>query len=268
MPRTALATLCIGQPYIDWWTRFASRSWQAYAARCGYALEVFQGPLDSSLRAMARSPAWQKCLILSQPALQAYDRVIWLDADIIIAPAAPPLDTSAGKIGAVVSGDYLQRDMRATFLERMRGTGPAHGNIDDLWARDQRSFYDAYGIACATSDIIQTGVLALEPEHRPILEAVYALDYPGIVAYEQLPLSAEIINRGLLQRIDSRFNLVFFERLCVHYPYLLNQQIDHYNYLAHAAVMTELNNAFFLHFAYQPGFAQYLDPRLFDTQVG
>jgi hypothetical protein len=84
-----------------------------------------------------------------------------------------------------------------------------------------------------------------------------------IPAYEQFPLSAEIINNGLLHRIDSRFNLVFFERMVVHYPYLLNATIREHGYLAHVAVMTEYTNAFFLHFAYRQSFAQFLNPIVF-----
>ena len=47
--KIALATICIGDAYVEWWNRFASRNWQSYAQRCGYALEVLREPLDRLL---------------------------------------------------------------------------------------------------------------------------------------------------------------------------------------------------------------------------
>ena len=266
--RVAIVTLCLGAEYSNYWDKYASRSWRAYADRNSYTLEVFRHPLDQSARAAARSPAWQKCLVLSQPELQQYDRVVWMDSDIVVTSDAPEIVTTVpkGKIGGVVSGDYLQHEMKARFIQRMRQKECGSDlDVDALWVNDQKSFYQMNGIICDTHDIVQTGVLVLGHEHRDVLESVYRKDYPStIVAFEQFPLSAEIINRGLLRRIDSRFNLVFFERMLVHYPYLLVPNIREFEFLAHCAVMTEYSNAFFLHFAYNRKFAQYLDKRVYE----
>ena len=110
-PRTAIATLCVGSESAALWRKYCARSWKNYARRHGYALEVFGEPLDQSPRARSRSPAWQKCLILSNPKTSQYERVVWVDADIVIAPDAPPIIDAVPieKVGAVISGDYLQR---------------------------------------------------------------------------------------------------------------------------------------------------------------
>lgn len=265
--KTAIATLCLGGDYAAYWHKYCAPSWVAYAQRHGYALEMFETSLDGSERAAARSPAWQKCLILSQPRMQNYERVVWLDADIVIAPHAPALPDAVptDKIGAVISGDYLQSDMKAVFLERIRGTtvSPDEGT-DEAWQADQRSFYEATGVHCITSDIVQTGVLILNQTHRSLLERIYNAPYPAdLMCYEQFPLSAAILNEGLLYRLDSRFNLVFYERMLVHYPYLLNTELPDYHRLAQLAVMAEYSNCFFLHFAHDRGFAQHLDPNVY-----
>jgi hypothetical protein len=265
--RIAIATLCVGSEYSGRWDKYASRNWRAYAERNGYALEVFREPLDGSLRAAARSPAWQKCLILGQPALRRYDRVVWIDSDVIITGDAPDItrNVPAGRIGCVISGDYIQREMKARLLERLRHKKLAPDmDIETIWSNDQKLFYQQSGITAQVDEVVQTGVLVLGHDQREMLEAVYRKDYShSIVAHEQFPLSAEIINRGLLHRIDSRFNLVFYERMIVHYPYLLDRSLPQYGYMAHLAVMTEYTNAFFLHFAYDQSFAQFLNPEVY-----
>lgn len=265
-PQTAIATLCAGNKYAGLWRKYCLRSWTAYAQRHGYALEVFEEPLDQSPRAASRSPAWQKCLILSNSRTSSYERVVWVDADIVISPNAPAiLDTvPIEKVGAVISGDYFQEDMKAIFMERSTRKKIEPGKTAEAWSAHQRAFYVSAGIDCISSDVIQTGVLVLSQQHRGMLERAYETDLDrSVSAYEQLPLSASILNQGLFHRIDSRFNLVFVERMTVHYPYLLNKNLINYAAAALMAVMTEYSNSYFLHFAYDQGFMEFLDPKVY-----
>jgi hypothetical protein len=262
--RVAIASICIGDEFKSLWTKHGAKRWEAYAKRHGYSLVMFEQPLDTSPRGRARSPAWQKCLVLNQPELRDFDRVVWVDSDIVISASAPPIAESVpqGKIGAVVSGDYLHPDMKPIYLSRLRGKPLAEVNSADAWTEDQRLYYAQAPLPYALPEIIQTGVLVLGPEHRQVLQAVY--DDPTISElrwFEQLPLSRAIVDSGLLHRIDSRFNLVFFERAVVHYPYLiLNPDLPNYDFIAHLAVMTELANSYFLHFAFRKEFMRYLAP--------
>jgi hypothetical protein len=118
--RVAIASLCVGDTYQGPWKRYSARSWEDYAARHGYSLVMFERVLDPSPRGKARSPAWQKCLILNQPELRNFDRVVWVDSDIVINRSAPPIieGVPVAKIGAVISGDYLHPDMRSIYLAR------------------------------------------------------------------------------------------------------------------------------------------------------
>src|SRR5262249_24333747 len=156
------------------------------------------------------SPAWQKCLVLEQ--LATFERVVWIDADIVINISAPPVTEGVplGKIGAVLSGGYLHADMRAVFLERRRGVKVAAAREVEAWQQDQASWYQRVGIASPSPDIVQTGVLVLDQSHRVLLRSVYDAPYPGdLMCYEQFPLSADILKAGLLHEINSRFNVVF-----------------------------------------------------------
>jgi hypothetical protein len=80
--------------------------------------------------------------------------------------------------------------------------------------------------------------------------------------YEQIPLSHALLTQGLFHAVDTRFNSVFRETLLVHYPFLLNKELPHYDLVASCAVQAEFANSFFLHFAYDLTFAQYLPPNL------
>jgi hypothetical protein len=82
--RVAVVTLVIGHTYLDRWKFQCEPGWRAYCQRHGYDLVVIDHALDTSARAQSRSPAWQKCLILD--GLTQYDRVVWIDADIVINP--------------------------------------------------------------------------------------------------------------------------------------------------------------------------------------
>src|SRR5207237_10182487 len=84
MGRAALVTLIVGDAYRANWQRYCERNWRAYASRHGLDVIVLEQPLDTSPRAQSRSPAWQKCLMLSQSFSAQYDQLIWLDSDIVI----------------------------------------------------------------------------------------------------------------------------------------------------------------------------------------
>src|ERR1051326_5161639 len=101
--KTAIVTLLLGRPYWLAWHDLCQSGWRAYAERHGYDVITIDRPLDDTPRALARSPAWQKCLVLQPSVAAGYDRVVWLDADIVVNPDAPAVaaEVPIEKIGAV-----------------------------------------------------------------------------------------------------------------------------------------------------------------------
>jgi hypothetical protein len=262
-PSVALVTLAIGESIQAYWNEYCKWNWTEYARVHGFDLHVITEPMDRSDRAARRSPAWQKCLVLGHPELQRYRQVVLLDADVAINPQRSPAITAyvpEDKVGGVISGAYIHDDLKMIFLERLRGKTFAFCPDLSDWQTEQRRFYEACGLRPDFSEVIQTGVLVTSPlHHRELFESVYARDYAARGRdYEQVPLSHEILRRGLFCRLNSRFNTVLYERLAVHYPYLLNKQLPHYDPLARIAVFVEWSNSFFLHFAYERDFARFL----------
>ena len=120
--RAAIVTIVIGADYEETWARLCQDCWRDYARKFDFDLIVIAGPLDTSPRAAARSPAWQKLLILNQPWAQRYERIIWLDSDIIIAPDAQNIALAWGpaeKIGLTRVGEQISESERMLFLERL-----------------------------------------------------------------------------------------------------------------------------------------------------
>jgi len=225
----AFCTLTIGDAYLRLWKASAERGWRLYCERHGYELVVIDKPLDITARARARSPAWQKCLILGSDIAGTFDRVVWVDADILINPAAPPVldDVPVEKIGAVDESRFPTADAHQRIVKRL---AEEWTDENPSVAQNWRSFlnpadWHAYaGLPRRHGHAIQTGVLVMSPRHhRELLEHVY-YHYEDVggeaMNYEMRPLSFEIQERGLQHWIDQRFNallgfLLLHERIVV-----------------------------------------------------
>ena len=209
--KKVIVTIAIGDMHYNFWKKYASKSWELYAEKHGYDIICFQEPLDNSERAKKRSVSWQKCLILNDPKVKQYDRVVWLDSDIIINHFDAPCIVSTVKedaIGVVnawefseVNYHFLQKRM-INYCKRHR---LPYYNIG-------KQYFIDYGLPAVSDKAVQGGVLVLNPSHHSkIMEAVY-FNYednrPAYWHYEMRPISFEIISSNLCQWIDNRFNYV------------------------------------------------------------
>jgi hypothetical protein len=199
--KKAIATLVVGQAYLDTWTRICRKGWRAYGERHGYDLIVLDKALDTTPRAAARSPSWQKCLLLSQDWAKAYDRVVWVDSDILINPAAPSIvdGVPTDKIGVTDELVYPTPAERQAAIRA--GQNPELG--------DAPLYHKNGGLPGGQKHIVQGGVLVLSPHHhRDLLEHVYYA-YDGRSTdpyYEMRYLSHEIQAQQRQHWIDARFN--------------------------------------------------------------
>lgn len=171
--KTAICTLVVGERFERLFDQYVVASWRDYCTRHGYELVVFRRLLKAL---PGKSPSWQKLFILEQPELQGFEKIIWLDADIIIAENAPPLEVPAGKIG------YIQEK-------------PFTGSIE--------SWFALFSLPPAP-DIVQGGVLCLEPEHHAILQE--AVIFPETSMYEMPALSTCVSRANIGHHLDPRFN--------------------------------------------------------------
>lgn len=284
-------TLALGDQFRAQWHALCEPNWRQYAERHGFDLICIEQPLDSSPRAQGRSPSWQKCLILSQPFAAQYERLVWLDADILINAAAPNIlaNVPPDKVGAVggysapTPQQYQVANARNVSLWRARGGAVA---LDATPA----SYYARYGLPQAQhADVVQAGVLALSPaHHRAVLEAAY-YNYEGRAGdwqYEMPPLSHELLSRAVVHWLDPRFNTIWLLYALLHYPFLFNVQrprtwrrrlsrrvdralgFDRLRAVRRACATAAFHNSYFLHFAAALDELAWVDQTTTDWQAG
>jgi hypothetical protein len=215
MMKNALVTLAVGRDYDERFERLCRPNWTAYAERHGLDLLVFKHSLDESTRAQGRSPAWQKCLILGVPEIARYERVAWVDSDIIVNPAGPSLFDAvpAERIGVTDEHAFPHPEIRQALLRKIIESVPDAGEMNKRFWRawqNPSAWHEYSGLPGGQKHIVQTGVMVLSPKHhRALLEHVYhAYEDRGSKAfnYEMRPLSHEIQKEGFPHFIDPRFN--------------------------------------------------------------
>jgi hypothetical protein len=237
LPRTALVTLAIGPYFQDLFRRIAEPSWREYASRFGYEVIVIDNPIDDSPRAAERSPAWQKCLVPSQPWASAFDRIVWLDCDLVINNATAPdinLACPHGLIGGVTT---MSRPPVVSAV-RDKTLGP--------------TYYSDYGLPRDFATIFNTGVLVFEPAlHAGLFDRVYTQyeEREGNWHYEQRPLSWHIVDSGLAHSIDSRFNKIWGHDLSDYYPFLLDTNLPEWEMWMRRCMAISAAKGYFFHFA-------------------
>jgi hypothetical protein len=260
--KTALVTLAIGEAFLTRWRALCEPGWRAYATRHGYDLVVIAQPLDTSARAAARSPSWQKCLILADAIAAGRERIVWVDADVMINPTAPAITDGVPieKIGAIDEHAFPTPERRLKIIR----------NLVDYWAgrnparaENWRSFLDPAdwharaGLPMRGRHILQAGVMVLSPRHhRALLEHVYTHyeDRGGYdMNFEMRPLSFEVQQRDLQHWIDGRFNALTAYLQLAHEQLDARREIATVEELA-AFLAAAYRQNYFLHFAGQPDF--------------
>lgn len=264
--KVAIVTLLIGDNYIELWQRLCSHIWQGYAEKCDFDLIAITGPLDTSERAQSRSPAWQKLLILNQAWSKQYERIIWLDSDIIISPRANNIMEHAGppeKVSLCVLGGQISDAARAIYVEHLHKVRINPDYEKDMWTWEMHNLYEGHKVE-KHDYMFNTGVMVLSPQHHnDLFLECYAGEHVARL-YEQPKLSGELIKRNLFHVITNRFNWGIQEALIVYMPETIGMKdvppalADALMRMTRFFVRRELANCYFLHFYGSMGVMQRL----------
>ncbi|MGB3509985.1 MAG: hypothetical protein WBA93_12230 [Microcoleaceae cyanobacterium] len=155
-------------------------------------------------------------MILSQEFSQNYERIVWVDSDILINWYNAPCivtDVAIEKVGAVLSWATANEKLSTEAQTRLF----THWGItDEITAK---STYIKYGLPGDFDRIVQSGVLVLSPKyHRHILEEIY-YQYEDRGYGEMAPVSYELLKSELVQWIDYRYNLTWMIQKALYYPF-------------------------------------------------
>ena len=277
--RKAIVTLVIGEPYSSLFRDHARLLWEEYARKHGYELIVLAELLDTSERGLDRPPHWQKLIALSDPRFMVYDRLVWIDSDVVVNPHLAPdicADCPPAMVGVV--SDLSQP--ACSELRSIANVMPTFADIkaiDALAARKcpeeaRRAFHLAQkspevqtvalrqdifaremakrNISVDSPILFNSGVLVTTPrEHATLFRKIYD-EYENIFQplNDNIPLVLELNKHNVVHSLDSRFNVLFGYELFEHYPFLLFATQESQS-LIHLAVDTIFMRSFFLHFA-------------------
>ena len=283
--RRAIATLVSGTAHQTPWAMRMLPGWAMYCERHQIDLIAFLAPLDPSDWAKGRKFTWQKCLMLSQPALAGYEQVAMLDADIAInalhapdvfancptdklggvgyraEPLQPHLALTAGQMRIdTLEQSFVARDISQPILDC--GMAPFDvGQAEDEIA----AYYQEKGVAFEVRDSFNTGVTVCSPAHHAAFyERIYR-SYEDIYRpiSDQFAVPAEAFHAGIAHNIDSRFNVQVNSELATKYPYLAFVGRE-YPEMLFLALQTSFTAAYFLHFAAAQQRQEYFLPLIHD----
>jgi len=262
---TLVVTMAIGPEYQGAFKRWYLPSWQDYCRRQGFDLHVIDQPIDQNVDLSLKSLHWQKLLIPSLPQFRDYERVIWIDADIVInSSIAPDITTgvSLKRIGVVDAtrwmmapddifnqyGRFLFLDALSLTFKNAQGADNYRTLVTDMTIADM---YRLKGFNPPVDHYINTVVLVCSPRyHGDYLFDMYLKYEKNIWDYENTAVSWELISDNIVDFIDERFNMVWAWEAARHYPFVYNH--DFYNAntdLIRMCVNTAFRNSFFLHLA-------------------
>jgi hypothetical protein len=267
MNRSAIATLVLGKRYqavfIDWFRW----GWEEYCHRHSIDLVVIDEPLDTSDRAKARSPAWQKCLVHRHPQLAQRDQVAWIDADIRVNPSAPNIfdDVTEERVGIVDQYACPTReDYRRLMHMRLRGTQASADSSKSPVALTPEKYHTDFGLPHGFDHVGQTGVVVYSPSrHASIFEHAYDhYEDKGHPSwnYEMRPLSFELQKAQICQWLNPKYNLLWNVSRDLTYPFLNHHVCRRErllrrllrlpkDQLIRGCVKAGLESAYFLHFS-------------------
>jgi hypothetical protein len=248
--KKAIVSIQIGEPTQREWNDVFRKSWVPYAEKYDYDIIVIDNYIDSSPRAAARAPHWQKLLICEVPEVQQYESVVWLDTDVMINYHTAPCIVSSWsgeKIGIV------------SERESLRDYPGAKENLYDRYERTLGHYhtleerYRLSGLGDGVDDYSNTGVFVIDPRrHRDILREIYTTYQENeYSAKEETPFSYHIYKNNLTERIDPRFNRLWYFEIIRNYPACLwpkvRQRPEGVTALAFCVNMA-WHNAWFTHF--------------------
>jgi hypothetical protein len=250
--RNAIATICIGDAYLYAWEAMCRKGWRRYCDSYGFDLIIVTDHLDDSERAHSRSPAWEKLLVLIQPWAQLYERIVWVDADIIISQDAPSILEEVPdptKVGICLSGGQMSAAEQHIYFERLYKLKVPPSNGRRAWQFHHQSGFEKAG-AAADTPMFNSGVLVLSPPHHAqLMRSIYDRDSDTRL-YEQPFLSIELASRGLAEVISPRFNWSVHEVLQLSFREQPTQPVTERVLEQLLFVLrNEMNKAYFLHFA-------------------
>uniref|UniRef100_A0A6C0JLC0 Uncharacterized protein n=1 Tax=viral metagenome TaxID=1070528 RepID=A0A6C0JLC0_9ZZZZ len=203
--KVAICCVAIGPSYYQEYSRLFRPSQEYYAKRHGYDFRViteYQTDLTHP-----DAVCFQKYRLCSNEWADAYDYIVYLDADILINPLSPPIPFAGlgGKVGMV---DEYSQPTPEGRIEVQRRNG---------WETSAPAYFKLMlGITFDTTKVFNGGVMVFQPKlHREMCEEIFNefahknIGYHAGFHYEQATTNVELHKRDIIATLPNEFDRIW-----------------------------------------------------------
>ena len=254
-----LATIAIGDAYLEPFMKYAFHTWEMYCKRHDLGLILFDDHLIESNHPKWKNPFWQKLLIpkiVANSGLRV-ENICHLDTDILVNPTAPNIfdNHDPHKVGLISQMTRLPYD-RQSILRRVAFLRNRYLSsrypLDSILFASIPELYKFSSLA-PQPDIACSGVFLFNPKFHADLflnffnefdETVVTPDSGG----EELHFNYLIQSQGLEAWLDYRFQAVWIYEVAWKYPFLYGESRENLE-VVRQCIESSLFTNYFLHFA-------------------
>jgi len=254
-----LATIAIGEQYLEPFMKYAYHTWEMYCRRHDLGLILFDQDLISPDHPKWKKANWQKYLIPSVifDAGLAVNNVCHLDTDILISPIAPDIFDSYddGKIGLV----SLRTGLPYPHHELCRLLAFARNkNYSSDYPLDSSLFISLADLYAsinmpAQRDEACSGVFVFNVQKHKELFSRFFGKFERTVASptsggDQTHFNYFVQSNSFDQWLDYRFQAQWTYEIAWKYPFLYSEFRDNHK-VVRSCIEASLFSNYFLHFA-------------------
>jgi hypothetical protein len=254
-----LATIAIGEQYLQPFMKYAYHTWEMYCRRHDLGLILFDDDLISPDHPKWKKPNWQKYLIPAAivEAGLPVNNVCHLDTDILVSPIAPNIfDAHAEKKVGLIS---LRTGLPYPHIELCRRLAFARNRnysvnypLDSALFISLTDLYSSIGTQ-TQSDEACSGVFVFSIEnHRDVFsEFFYKFDQSVVSPTsggDQTHFNYLVQSKNLAQWLDYRFQAQWTYEMAWKYPFLYSTHRDD-RAIIKVCIEASLFSNYFLHFA-------------------
>lgn len=207
--KVAFVTIAIGEKYIEEYTRIFKKNAERYCKKYDYDYFLITEYLLPESYRRFEFINIQKWMIPFQKQFETYDRVVVVDADILITPHCPPIESVEldGKIGIIDEYTQPRPDIRLLIQKHMK------------WENSPKDYFKYHiGLDVETNSVFNGGFyIAIPALHAAFFKEIFERRVDGTLTclshpfhYEQAYLSFELLAANNFKVLDNKWNTIWF----------------------------------------------------------
>jgi hypothetical protein len=254
-----LATIAIGEQYLQPFMKYAYHTWEMYCHRHDLGLILFDEDLISPDHPKWKKATWQKYLIGDAVVKFGCDakRICYLDTDVLISPLAPNIFEAhdRSKIGVVsirTGLPFAHQDICRRLAFARHKFYSSNYPLDSALFISLEELYEDINVV-AQGDEACAGVFVFElAEYTELFSEFFNSFDKGVASPtgggDQTHFNYFVQSNGYQQWLDYRFQAQWTYEMAWKYPFLYSKFRDDHQVIK-SCIEASLFSNYFLHFA-------------------